>query len=105
MTVSRLGVGLWVATLATMPQKFNVNCIVYGTDYLVTSVLLSNINENQTVRKGRVCEKDPRVREDRKIAQIMIFHHHLSAKERVNFMMAITVVLVLFGYKLVVRIN
>ena len=72
---------------------------------MVWSRLLSNINGNEIIRKGRVCGKDPRVRKDRKIEQIMIFHHHLNAKGRANFMMATTVVLVLFGYKLVVMIN
>jgi hypothetical protein len=50
-------------------------------------------------------EKDPRVKRDRKIIQTVIFRHHLSAEGRENFMMATTVVLVLFGFKLVVRIN
>ena len=101
MIASGLGVGLWVATLAIMLPKFNAKCIVYGTDGLIASVL----NGNQTVKKGRVRGKDPRVRENRKIVQIMIFHHHLNEKERVNSMMATTVVLVQFGYKLVVRTN
>ena len=35
----------------------------------------------------------------------MIFRHHQSADGRANFMMAITVVLVQFGFKQVVRIN
>ena len=56
MIASGLGVGLWVATLAVMLPKFNAKCIVYGTDGLIASVL-STINGNQTVRKGRVCGK------------------------------------------------
>ena len=45
-----------MATLAAILPIVNVNCIIYGTDGLVASVL-SNINGNQTVRKGRVCGK------------------------------------------------
>ena len=56
MIISGLGVGLWVTILATMLPKLNVNCIMYGTDGPITSVL-SNINGNKEIRKERICGK------------------------------------------------